>query len=180
MRNYFKLDDKSQVVINPELLSLEAFRKLWDRDKSKSKDGAYRDFAFIYWMTDFRSYLSDITDNEQREKETIDLIDSTGKYKPDNLVKQAIEVYKKDLPISLLFLEDAKAGINALRTYYRNLEGDDLKHQDASKLQANYKTIGDLIDNLEKLESKVKKDLDSENSIRGGKSKGFFEDEIDD
>lgn len=181
MRNFFELDSNQNVVVNPDLYTISIFKKILDRDKSKDKSKAIMDLSFIFWMCDFRSYIADITDLIQREKEVITLVDQSGKYKPDKLVEEAMIQYRKDLPISLLFLEDVKVAVNELRKYFRevNLQEEDdkgkLKH-DANKVMANITKTGELLSTLEKHEEKVKKDLDSNNTVQGGKNKGMYED----
>jgi len=181
MRNLFDLDSNMNVTINPEAYSLPAFKKLWDRDKTKDKSKALMDLAYIFWMSDYRSYLSDITVHEAKEAEVISIIDDTGKYKPDALVQEGIEFYKKDVPISLGFLEDVKAAINELRKYFREIDLQEVDEKgklihNANQVMNSIKSTGDLLENLEKLEIKVKKDLDMNNSVRGSKSKGMYED----
>jgi len=181
MRNLFDLDSNMNVVIAPEAYSLPVFKKIWDRDKTKDKSKALIDLAYVFWMSDYRSYVADITDPEEKQSEVISIIDDSGKYKPDKVVNEAIEFYKKDLPISLGFLEDVKAAINELRRYFRELRLDDVDDKgkpihNANQVMNSIKSTGDLLENLEKLEIKVKKDLDMNNSVRGSKSKGLYED----
>ena len=181
MRHLFELDPQMNVVVSPEAYSIQAFKVLWDRDKSKDKSKALKDLAYVFWMSDYRSYVSDITDPVEKEKEVLSIIDDSGKYRPDSAVKDAITVYKKDLPISLGFLEDVKAAINELRKYFRELDLSALDDKgkpvhNANQVMNSIKSTGDLLENLEKLEIKVKKDMDMQSSARGNKSKGLYED----
>jgi hypothetical protein len=181
MRNLFDLDSNMNVTISPDAYSLPIFKKLWDRDNSKNKSKALMDLAYIFWISDYRSYLSDITNIEEKKKEVISIIDDSGKYKPDSAVEEAIQFYKKDVPISLGFLEDVKTAINELRKYFRELDLTSLDDKgkpihNANQVMNSIKSTGDLLENLEKLEIKVKKDLDMNNSVRGAKSKGMYED----
>lgn len=181
MRHLFELDPQMNLVINPEAYSLPVFKKLWDRDKTKDKSKAIKDLAYVFWMSDYRSYVSDITDEAEKSKEVITIIDDTGKYVPDKDVSLAIEFYKKDRPISLGLLEDVKAAVNELRRYFRELNLQDIDDKgkpihNANQVMNSIKSTGDLLENLEKLEIKVKKDLDMNSSVRGAKSKGMYED----
>lgn len=181
MRHLFDLDSNMNLVIHPEAYSLPVFKTLWDRDKSKDKSKAIKDLAYVFWMSDYRSYVADITDVNEKHNEVVSIIDDSGKYAPDKSVQEALEFYKKDLPISLGFLEDVKAAINELRRYFRELDLGMLDDKgkpihNANQVMNSIKSTGDLLENLEKLEIKVKKDMDMNNSVRGSKSKGLYED----
>lgn len=182
MRQFFDLDGQQNIVINPDLYSVNIFKKIWDRDKSRDKGKANMDLAYIFWMCDFRSFIADITDVKLKSKEAISLIDDSGKYKPDKLVEEAIELYRKDVPISLLFLEDVKVAVNELRKYFRELDLTETDEKsgkllhDANKVMMNITKTGDLLETLEKHEIKVKRDLDMNSSVRGGGEKGMYED----
>jgi hypothetical protein len=181
MRNFFELDANMNLTIDPTIYSLFVFKKILDRDKSKNKDKALMDMSYIFWMSDYRSYVADITDPIDKYKEVISIIDDTGKYKPDKLVEEAIEQYKKDIPLSLHFLNDVKTAVNELRKYFRELDLTDTDDKgkpvhNANQVMNSIKSTGDLIETLDKHEIKVKKDLDMNSSARGDKSKGLYED----
>jgi len=181
MRHLFDIDTNLELTISPQAYTLVPFKKIWDRDKSKNKKKALKDMAYIYWDADFRSFVHDITDPVEKHEQIISMIDDTGDYKIDDEIKEAIEFYKKDIPLSLGFLTDVKTAINELRRHFRELN---LKEEDqngklvhnANQVMNSIKSTGDLLENLEKLEIKVKKDLDMQNSVRGSKIKGLYED----
>jgi hypothetical protein len=181
MRNFFQLDGNMNLTIDPTIYSLSIFKKILEKDKSKNKEKALMDMSYIFWMSDYRSYVADITDSIEKHKEVISIIDESGKYKPDSLVEEALEQYKKDIPLSLHFLNDVKSAVNELRKYFREL---DLQEYDdkgkpihnANQVMNSIKSTGDLLETLDKHEIKVKKDLDMNNSVRGSKSKGLYED----
>ena len=43
------------LTIEPELLTLAPFKKIWTRDKSKDKSKALQELGYIYFMYDIRS-----------------------------------------------------------------------------------------------------------------------------
>jgi hypothetical protein len=181
MRNFFQLDGNMNLTIDPTIYSLSIFKKILEKDKSKNKEKALMDMSYIFWMSDYRSYVADITDSIEKHKEVISIIDESGKYKPDSLVEEALEQYKKDIPLSLHFLNDVKSAVNELRKYFRelNLQEYDDKGKpihNANQVMNSIKSTGDLLETLDKHEIKVKKDLDMNNSVRGSKSKGLYED----
>jgi rubrerythrin len=180
MRNFFELDQYQKVTISPDIYSIPIFKRIWDRDKTKGKTKAYKDLGYIFWMCDFRSYVADITDQEKRHNEVVSLLEDKS-FKPDKEVEKAIEIYKEDLPISLLFLEDVKVSVNELRKYFRELDLTAIDDKgklihDANKVMTNITKTGELLDTLEKHEQKIKRDMDTSNSVQGGKIKSMYED----
>lgn len=182
MRSLFTLDKDSRVVIDPHALNLLPYKTIWTRDKSKSKEKAISELTYVYFMCDYKSFFSDIVDEEEKHKEICLAVFGEKDYNIDKAVKEAIEFYKKDIPMSVKVLEDAKIGINKLRQYFTDVDltaEDDKtgkpKH-DASKFSNVLKSLADNIENLDKLEDKVKRDTQTNNTVRGGREKGFFED----
>lgn len=183
MRALFTLDAKGDVTIDPHALGLLPYKKIWDRDKSKSKSKAIAELSYVYYMNDFRSFVGDITDHDTKHNEVIKMI-FKGSYTPDKAVLDASELYKQDVPYSVGVLEDAKTGVEALRVYLREVDlmaEDDkgkLKH-DAAKLKATLISLSGITESITKLELKVKQDVDSSIAVAGGRIKGMFEDEED-
>lgn len=181
MRHLIDFDSDYNLIINPDIYTLKPFREIWLRDKTKDKRKAFVDIGYVFWWSDFRSFMHDITDPEEKHREIVKLITDDENYKPDDVVKEAIAMYQKDLPLSLHFLTDVKVAINELRRYFRELdlsETDDkgkLVHN-ANQVMNSIKSTGDLLETLEKHETKVKKDIDLNNSVRGQKMKGLYED----
>lgn len=173
MRNLFSLDEKMNVVIEPTALMLLPYKDIWSRDKSKDKKQALQELAYVYYMADYKTFFADITDEDKKHLEVVKVV-FNKEYNPDVVVKNAIDFYKKDLPLSYLLLEDAKHSINTLRSYYRTTT--DVDSKDAQILQNNIANLNKIIDGIEKLEMKVKKDLQLDGKLRAGREKGLFED----
>jgi hypothetical protein len=185
MQHLFTINSKGRVEIDPAALGVAVYRKLWNRDKSKSKEKAISELSYIYYMCDYKSFVSNITDNEDKHKEVCRMVFEKDDYNIDELIEECIELYKKDIPISVGLLEDAKIGINTLRQYFREVNLMEMDEKtgkpihDAGKFSNNLKSLADNVDNLEKLENKVKRDTETSTLVRGGREKGMFED-IDD
>ena len=54
------------LTIEPELLTLAPFKKIWTRDKSKDKSKALQELGYIYFMYDIRSDYQIYIDEEKR------------------------------------------------------------------------------------------------------------------
>lgn len=83
-----------EVKVAPEALLLIPFKKLWNRDKSKSKESATLEFSFLYFYCDPRSDYQYITDDETRMEEVKKSIGFPSDWKPDATLNAAIAFYK--------------------------------------------------------------------------------------
>ena len=180
MQHLFSVNTKGKVVLDPHALGIAAFRKIWNKHKDKEK--AINELSYIYYMCDYKSYFSNITDEDEKHVEICKAVFNKEDYKVDNDMLTALKQYRKDIPISVSILEDAKIGINTLREYFKGVDLMELDPKtgkpvhDPTKFSNNLKSLADNIDNLEKLEDKVKRDTQISSNVRGGREKGIFED----
>ena len=170
------------VNIDPEALMLAPFKALWDRDKSKDKNMAKQELAYIYFMADPRSDYQYIIDEEEREKEIKKGQGLPAKWKPDKEVKRALEFYNSFKPASAGLLEDTKVAVDKLRQLLRNidLEAKDDKGKPIYTLNtvtATIKQIPGLVKDLDAAERTLSKDILEESRARGSQDKAAFEDE---
>lgn len=172
--------------ISEEAYALKPFKVIWDRDKTKGKDKAFAELSYIFYMEDFRSDFFDIIDDSERSQEIIKNLVLPEDWKEDAKVKSAREFYRERTSdiLSLNFLKDAKYAVEQIRTFFRsvdlletNKKSGTLKF-DVKKLTGTIKDSAELLDNLMKLENQVKRDLQSQAEVRGGKEKSIFEDGI--
>ena len=82
-----------EVRVAPEALTLRPFKKLWDRDKSKTKEKAMAELSFLYFYCDPRSDYQYITDDETRMEEVKKSLGFEDKWKPDATLNAAISFY---------------------------------------------------------------------------------------
>jgi hypothetical protein len=182
--NLFEMNE-GMLVVSPEALTIQVFKKIWTRDKKKSKQTAFNEFSFIYFFCDYKSDFADIMDEEEREKAIVEsVIGPNSKWKPDAIVKQAMDFYiERSSTVTSVMLDDAKSAISKLSKFLRNINLEE--RDEKNRLIHNPKTIAGMIgemssiaENASKLEQKVKKELEEENNIRGNRKKNIFEDGI--
>jgi hypothetical protein len=170
-----------KIVISPEIINVPEFKKLWDRDKSKSKNKAFKDFEFIYYVEDFSSPYA-IYDYHERVQKVKDSHFKDGNYTPDKDVQAAIDKYKALNETPLLgLLKDAYDLIQKLRSYFRqvnfNLLDDDGKPVYSAKdAMANLGKLKDVISSMKALENLVKQEQLENIRSRGGSETGDYED----
>lgn len=171
-----------QVTIEPEVLLLAPFKAIWERDKNKDKHLAMQELGFIYFMGDPRSDYQYIIDEEEREKQIKQGQGMPAKWKPDKVVKRALDFYNSFKPASAGLLEDTKVAVNKLRQLLREIDltAVDDKGKPIYTLNtvtATIKQIPGLVKDLDAAERTLSKDILEESRARGSQNKAAFEDE---
>lgn len=171
-----------RVIISEEALTLKPFRVLWDRDKTKNKDKATLELAFIYFYSDPRSDYHIYRDLEERKDKIIEDLGLGNKWKIDKQVQTALEFYDSFKPMSVLLLEDVRDAINNLRSF---LKGVDLNERDdkgkpvfaSNTISQGLNQCLTLIDSLSKVEARVKSDITETTRVRGNKEMSILDNE---
>ena len=164
---------ENQVILNPEVLNVPQFKVIYDRDKSKDKAQAIKDFAFVYHMVDYNSIYADFPIAEKEKSIKTDFkIDID--YSTDKDIQEAISIYKQfiETPKQRL-LQAAKNKIDEMAQF---MDSTPLNADTADAILKLFKDISNTIANFDKLEDAVKKEKESSNSkVRGNKSISMFE-----
>jgi len=178
----FELKDY-RLVFSPQALAVGAFKDLWDRDKSKDKKRANAELSFIYFYCDFKSDFGNILDDEERMQQIIiNLSDLKDGWKIDKTVQTAIDFYKeRQETVSTKLLDDARYAVKELSSFLRKVDLELLDDKgkpiyDAKKIADTISNLSKVVDSLAALEDRVKKEQDAGASMRGGRTKGMFED----
>lgn len=174
-----------QVVISEEAYRLKPFRAIWDKDKTKKKNKALDELAYVFFMEDFKSDFLDIMDEDERQQEILSNLSLGKSYKESKEVTEARKFYKEKINniLALSFLRDARQAVNELRTYFRNIDFTKKDKQgkflyDPSQLSRTLEKSGALLKNLSSLEDMVKKELQEKEDRVGSKDMALFEDGI--
>lgn len=166
----------NEPVITAEALLIPVFAVIWRRDKSKNKDIATKELAYVYFSTDYKSLYLGKEDKEGRlKKEIIGNIN----WIPNKEVLEAIEVYKylQNTP-TMKFLESNQKVMESIGEYFNNVDWDKLDGSgkrpkyDITKVANAVKQAGGIIDNIEKLKAKVAKEQSMNTNTARGKSEG--------
>lgn len=173
------LDLKNNVpVIHPAALQIPVFKKLWTRDKSKTKTKALNELTYIYFVADYKSDFSDIIDEKERKEEVSKIVD----VKEDEVVTEAIEFYKaRQVTLSMHLLHSAKIGVDKIRKYVEDVDLSELDDKgkpihNVSQINTLLSNLGNTIEGIRKLEAIVAKEIEDNTRIRGGGEVGMFED----
>lgn len=187
--NLFKYED-NKIVVDLELRLIPEFRKLIAKDKDRFKKDALKEFAFIYFMFDYKSPYSVYSEEDRLEKVKKEC-ELDKDWKIDKILQEAIDKYLelqesptikslKSLRESLL---TSSKVIDVLRkTIEKKVFSEEVVDEDiedaVTLLDKLLKLGGSLpstINSLQQLEDKVKAEQSLDRKIRGGGNVNFFE-----
>lgn len=173
-----------KVTISPEALALEPFKKLWNRDKSKTKDTAISQIAYVYFMEDPASDYQYLVDRDDRSKAIIEGEGLDPKWKPDKQIQEAMEFYASFKTTSALILEDTRYAADNLRKSLRNINLDDTDKNGkpvytVASIISAIKQVPQLVKELSEAERAIAKEMTENNGkVRGQKTKALMEDSL--
>ena len=173
-----------QIQVAPELLYIPAFRKIWNKDRSKHKDTALNTFGYIYWIYDPRSDYNYIIDEDERRKVVIEEQGLPSNFKVDNDIMEAINCYKKHcITSSFLLLQDTRATIDNMRKILRSIDFENMEEKDKVTAIKNIASITQMLPKIAKdlaeAERAVEKEIEEQGTARGGnESKSLMDDGI--
>jgi len=167
------------VVWTPEALAIKEFKAIWGKNRSKEK--AFQEMSYVYFMEDLRSpYMQE--HKSEREEKVIRSIFGGKEWTADKRVRAARDVYR-DLQRtrSMALLEGAWDNLDDLAKFLKSIEYNERDVNgkyinDVAKVKGVIAALPQLVASMKKLEEEVRKELADEGSLRGGRQKGFFED----
>ena len=124
-------------------------------------------------MCDFKSPYNNMEEDSKKEILKKDFFNST--WSPDEDISKAIIKYNllQETP-SMRLLKDAKKALDKIRNYYTGVDLNERTERGAivnkiTDLSSSMSNIGRMVESLDKLEEKVKKEQLKETKIRGQK-----------
>ena len=188
----FFIYDKSlgSVVLNNEgLLVIKEFAALMDLNRNKTKTDktgknrelAFREFQYIYLFLDWESPYFNVVEQLRHEAALEDSGLTQEEFNNPEFraaCKKYEEIQNSNISVRLL-----KSAMNSVETviYYLdhvdvNERGEDGKPLIKTKdLIAEIKGCKDLVVSIKELEKQVKKEIESESSLRGGAEGGYYD-----
>lgn len=184
---------EGKVTLSAELKLVPEFKSIISSDKDPSKRGALRIFTYIYFVYDYKSpYYQSLPLNERKVKVMGDL-HFDANWKEDLNVLTAVNKYLQFLETaSLKMLCSLREGLftarDAVEVLTKKLseEIQSVKDDDEPGGMDNVMGLIDnlfkvsdklpkMLDTLTSLEERVKTEQSNESKIRGGGTKGYFE-----
>lgn len=173
----------------PEILLVKEFAALIDKKRGKSKENtkgtqkerAFREFTYIYLMYDWQSIYSEYSIEERNAAALSDSGLSTKDLEDTdfiNAVRKYIEIQDSSRDIRLIHAAQNK--VDDIIKYFN--EGSDLfeRTEDnkpifkAKEVINEMTQVSKVLDELERLETRVKKKQQAESGLRAGATEGFL------
>ena len=169
--------------IADEALLIKPIRKLYNQDRSASKEQFYRQMSYLYFMIDPRSTYSYILNEEERAKAIIEQEGLDRDFKPSPLLQEAREVYKKHtVTPSQELLNAALVAARTVSTFLKNpniLNEEDDKGRPKYQISAittALKNVEGIVSSLQNLQKKVESELSEQSKARGSQELTIFDD----
>lgn len=181
----FSFDKASyKVRITEEVLLLEPFKKIYKRDKSRTKDKALNEFAFIWFYSDITSPYQTVIDEKERAEEIIKDIDLPDKWKVDKVINDAIEFYKKRSKTVVHGLyNSAMVAANAVNGTFKDAErlitASDDEIGAAEKIIRALEKVPKVMQSLREVEKQLIREIeDTEGKTKGSRTFNVYEEGI--
>ncbi len=173
--------EEYRLKMSEEALAIKAFRDIWERDKSKDKGRAIAELGYIYFFCDPRSDYMFLVDEKTRAAKIKEQEGLDKKWKPDEKVEAAMDVYKYliDTEGSLL-LKDTRELVSKMRAELKAINFRGCEEKDKlvmiEKAARTVKMIPGLLKDLADAERTVFADIEEDAEARGEAVKHLFED----
>lgn len=174
-----------QLKVADEALLIKPIRKLFNQDRSASKEQFYKQMSYLYFMVDPRSTYSYILNEEERADAIIEQEGLDKDFKPSSLLLEAMEIYKKHtITPSQELLNAALVAAHNVSVFLKNpnilTEEDDKgkpKYQ-ISAITSALKNVEGIVASLQNLQKKVENELTEQSKARGSQELTIFDDVI--
>ena len=168
--------DGYNLVISDEAYALKAFRQIWNRDKSHSKERAITELGYCYFMEDSRSDYKYIIDEQERKEAIKQGEGMKDNWEPDTTVKEAQTLYASFKTTSELLLDDTRMLVDKYRMKLRSMDLTELDIKETKELGAIIKLIPSMVKDLDEAERAIAKELAQNDKVRGAQEKAIYED----
>lgn len=168
--------DGYNLVISDEAYALKAFRQIWNRDKSLSKERAITELGYCYFMEDSRSDYKYIIDEQERKEAIKQGEGMKDNWEPDTTVKEAQALYASFKTTSELLLDDTRMLVEKYRMKLRSMDLAELDIKETKELGTIIKLIPSMVKDLDEAERAIAKELAQNDRVRGAQEKAIYED----
>lgn len=166
--------DNNVVVISPDKLALPFFKVIWDRDKSKDKQIAYKELSYVFYYCDYKSPYSNLPEEKRKSVISVDII-RDNKWKPDKEIIEACKKYKELTETSEMRL--LKAWENKIDEVATFLTTTQITEDNLVSQLKSGTDMEKIITSVQKLREVVEKQISQSTTRRGNKSTSMFEED---
>lgn len=164
--------EENKIKVSTEALLIPHFQVLWERDSSKSKDKAIRELSYVYFMADYKSIYLAYPESMREKQIKLDIL-KDDKWNPDESIKLAIKKYEElqETP-TLRLLKSAKHALEEISNYYNTIKPND---KNVAAVSTSIEKIGKIAESLDKLEDKIKREIQTEGRSKADRTINKFE-----
>lgn len=166
-----------QIKLSDEAFLVRPIRQLFHQDRSQRKEKFWQQMSYMYFMVSPASSYSYILDMEERSKAVIEQEGLPSDFRPSELLKEAMMIYRKlTITPSQELLQSALIGAKKVGDFLRTvnlMEEDDKgkpKYQ-VSSITSALKDVEKIVNTLQTLQKRVDQELEAE----AGKARGAQE-----
>ena len=170
-----------QLEINtPEVLLIKEFKALLDRDKTKHKTKAFKEFTYIYLAISWKSPYNQYSEYERHEEALLDS-ELTEEQFNDPLFREACRKFRnlQESNKSIKLLNAARNAADQFVEYFETII--DLNERDqngkpvfsAEKVMKEMGQLSKVHEQLQMLEAQVKQEMEVSAGTRANVEKGF-------
>ena len=179
----FKIVDWN-IQVAEEAWTIVQFNAILKRDKSKDKEKAFKEMAFIYHYCDVKSDYIALTDLEERTAEIIKDVGLPKTWKIDPVMQVAIDTYiERSVTVSeALYLAALKSAkdiadyLNGTKVLLKERDDKGKPVNTIAHITGALKGIPDIMKNLnDSYKALIKEKDDLEGKSKGAKKFGMFE-----
>lgn len=166
------------LTISEEALALKPFKKIWDRDKTSTKEKAIVELAYCYFMEDPRSDYQYIIDRDDRSDAIKEGEGLKKDWKPDKDIIAAMELYASFKSTAALLLDDIRTLVDGYRSKLKDMTSDmsTLTVKEVKDIGAIIKQIPSIVKDLDEAEKAIAKEITQNDKVRGAQEKSIYED----
>ena len=166
------------LTISEEALALKPFKKIWDRDKTSTKEKAIVELAYCYFMEDPRSDYQYIIDRDDRSDAIKEGEGLKKDWKPDKDIIAAMELYASFKSTAALLLDDIRTLVDGYRSKLKDMTSDmsTLTVKEVKDVGAIIRQIPSIVKDLDEAEKAIAKEITQNDKVRGAQEKSIYED----
>lgn len=173
-----------QIVPNPHILLIKPIRKLYNQDRTKTKEFFMQQLSYMYFMVDPRSTYAYIIDEDERSKAILKQEGLPEDFHPSPTLVEAMKIYgEHTITSSSRVLASIKVAIDALVGEMNKAKDllDERTDKGARVTKTNdlitaMTNVMKMIPQLQELEKKVAAEITEKDTRARGAENKMFED----
>lgn len=189
LNKYFSYDNFIISLNRPELLLVQEFESLMDKDFNKSKEDpkgeyklrAFKIFKYLFLMNDIESPYNEIDFDQKKKYALSDSGIDPKELLNDKFIKASLKYEVLTKTRLMKMLESAQTAVDKFTLYFHTVDYtkiDDVTGKPVFAIKdgiASVSMLGKLVEGLKLLQEQVRKEMEADTGLRGGTEAGFLD-----